>query len=55
LSSVYFGLTIYAGLTGGSPVGLPARLRLRNGANVEVDARDVAVLQAAAAEATGRP
>jgi hypothetical protein len=43
-------LTIYAGLTGGSPVGLPGRLTLRNGASVEVDARDVPVLQAAAAE-----
>jgi hypothetical protein len=48
-------LTIYAGLTGGSPVGLPSRLRLRNGANVEVDAQDARVLQAAAEEAAGRP
>jgi hypothetical protein len=44
-------LTIYAGVTGGSPVGLPVRLRLRNGANVEVSARDGPVLQAAAEEA----
>lgn len=48
-------LTIYSGLTGGSPVGLPGRLRLRNGASVEVDGRDVGVLQAAAEEALARP
>lgn len=48
-------LTIYAGLTGGSPVGLPSRLHLRNGANVEVDAQDARVLQAAAEEAASRP
>ena len=47
-------LTIYAGLTGGSPVGLPARLQLRNGATVAVEAEDVGVLQAAAEEANGR-
>jgi len=46
-------LTIYAGLTGASPVGLPGRLTLRNGSTLSVDAEDVAVLQAAAAEATG--
>ena len=48
-------LTIYAGLTGGSPAGLPSRLRLRNGVNVELDARDAPILQAAAEEAAGRP
>jgi len=47
-------LTIYAGLTGGSPLGLPARIRLRNGATIVIDADELAVLQAAAAEAVGR-
>jgi hypothetical protein len=47
-------LTIYAGLTGGSPAGLPVRLRLRNGASVEVSASDGPVLQAAAEEAVTR-
>jgi hypothetical protein len=44
-------LTIYSGLTGGSPVGLPGRLLLRSGATVELDARDVPLLQAGAEEA----
>jgi hypothetical protein len=48
-------LTIYAGLTGGSPVGLPGRLRLRNGVTVAIDAHDVVILQAAAEEATRMP
>ena len=48
-------LTIYAGLTGGSPVGLPARLRLQNGVTVDVETRHLASLQAAAAEAVARP
>jgi hypothetical protein len=47
-------LTIYAGLTGGSPVGLPRRLDLRNGVTVVIDADDVAILQAAADEANGQ-
>jgi hypothetical protein len=47
-------LTIYAGLTGGSPVGLPGRLHLRNGATAVIDGDDVAILQAAAEEAIGR-
>lgn len=47
-------LTIYAGLTGGSPVGLPGRLNLRNGATVVIDADDVVILQAAAEEAIGK-
>jgi hypothetical protein len=42
---------IYAGLTGSSPVGLPARLRLRSGATIDVDAGLAATLQAAAEEA----
>jgi polyhydroxyalkanoate synthesis regulator phasin len=46
-------LAIYAGLTGGSPVGLPGRLVLRNGATVLVD-DDIAILQAAAEEAVGK-
>jgi hypothetical protein len=44
-------LTIYAGLTGASPVGLPRSLRLRSGRTVEVDASVTATLQSAAAEA----
>ena len=43
-------LTIVAGLTEGSPLGLPARLRLRNGATVEVPEAMAQVLQAAAEE-----
>lgn len=44
-------LTIYGGLTGGSPVGLPRTLQLRSGRTVEVEARFVPALQAAAEEA----
>lgn len=44
-------LTIYAGLTGGSPVGLPRELRLRDGRTVQVDASLAPTLQAAAEEA----
>jgi hypothetical protein len=44
-------LAIYGGLTGASPVGLPSRLRLRSGSNVELDPALAAVLQAAAQEA----
>ena len=47
-------LTIYAGLTGGSPNGLPLRLHLRSGAEVVVEGRDGPVLQAAAEEASAR-
>jgi hypothetical protein len=47
-------LTIYAGLTGASPMGLPVRLRLRNGANVDITASDGPVLQAAAEEAVAK-
>ena len=46
-------LTIVAGLTGVSPVGLPGRLGLRTGVTVTVDEGDVPVLQAAVAEVTG--
>jgi hypothetical protein len=47
-------LTIYSGLTGGSPIGLPVRLRLRNGKDVEIEARYGPALQAAAEEAVAR-
>jgi len=47
-------LTIHAGLKGGSPVGMPPRLRLRNGANLEISASDAPLLQAAAEEAVTR-
>ncbi len=51
LGSYLAALAIYGGLTGASPVGLPARLELRNGRRVEVTSREAAVAQAAAAEA----
>jgi hypothetical protein len=51
LGSYVAALTIYGGLTGASPVGLPSRLLLRNGSLVEVEAREAAIAQAAAAEA----
>ena len=38
-------LAIYAGITGESPVGLPAQLRLRNGAHLGVPAATATVLQ----------
>jgi len=47
-------LTIYHGLTGGPTVGLPGRLRLRNGRTVEVDSREAALMQAAAEEVGSR-
>ena len=46
-------LVIYAGLERHSPVGLPSRVRLRSGATLFIDPKVAAVLQAAAAEATG--
>lgn len=46
-------LTIYGGLTGGNPVGLPRSLRLSNGRTVEVDAAVTSALQSAAVEALG--
>jgi hypothetical protein len=51
LGSYLAALTIYGGLTNASPLGLPARLSLRNGRSVVVTAREAAVAQAAAAEA----
>lgn len=54
LGSYLAALTIYGGLTGASPVGLPARLQLRNGRRVEVKPREAAIAQAAAAEALRR-
>ena len=44
-------LVIYAGLTGKSPVGLPARLRLRSGATISIPPALAPALQHAAAEA----
>lgn len=44
---------MYAKLYEKSPVGLPARLRLRSGATVSVEKGLAALLQAAAAEVTG--
>jgi hypothetical protein len=46
-------LAVYAALQHHSPVGLPSRLHLRSGATLFIDARVAALLQAAAAEATG--
>jgi hypothetical protein len=46
-------LTIFAALQHHSPIGLPSRLHLRSGATVFIDPKVAAVLQAAAAEATG--
>lgn len=46
-------LVIYAALQRHTPVGLPSRIRLRSGATMFVDPKVAAVLQAAAAEATG--
>ena len=51
MGSYLAGLTIYGGLTGASPVGLPAKLTLRTGATVEVPASKAPLLQEAAAEA----
>lgn len=46
-------LVIYAVLQRHSPAGLPSRLRLRSGSTLFIDPKVAAVLQAAAAEATG--
>jgi hypothetical protein len=46
-------LVVYAALERHTPVGLPSRVHLRSGATVFVDPKVAAVLQAAAAEATG--
>ena len=46
-------LVIYAVLERHSPVGLPSRVRIRSGATLFIDQKVAAVLQAAAAEATG--
>jgi hypothetical protein len=51
MGSYLAGLTLYGGLTGASPVGLPAKLILRTGATVEVPASKAPLLQEAAAEA----
>jgi hypothetical protein len=51
LGSYVAALVICGGLTGASPVGLPSRLQLRNGGRVEVEAREAAIAQRAAADA----
>ncbi len=51
MGSYLAALTIYAGLTGASPAGLPSRLTLRTGATLEVPAAKASLLQDAAAEA----
>jgi hypothetical protein len=47
-------LVIYAGLTGRSPVGLPARVRLPDGSVLGVSEALAPVLQRAAAEAVAK-
>lgn len=51
MGSYLAALTIYGGLTGASPVGLPHRLTLRTGSTLEVPASKAPLLQDAAAEA----
>jgi hypothetical protein len=50
LASYLAAVTIYGGLTGASPVGLPSRLRLRDGQTLDLPAREVEIVQAAAEE-----
>ena len=45
-------LVIYSRLLGKTPIGLPARLRLRSGETIAISTQVAAVLQAAAAEVT---
>ena len=47
------GLVVYSRLLGKTPVGLPSTLRLRSGRLLTVDRETAALLQDAAAEATG--
>jgi hypothetical protein len=51
-ASYLAALVIYQGLSGRSPVGLPAALELGNGTRVEIPTREARVLQEAAAEAS---
>jgi hypothetical protein len=51
MGSYLAALTIYGGLTGASPLGLPSRFTLRTGTTVEVPAAAAPLLQEAAAEA----
>jgi hypothetical protein len=51
LGSYLAALAIYGGLSGASPVGLPARLTLRGGRTVEIGAAEARIAQEAAAEA----
>ena len=53
VGSYLSALVIYAALQHHTPVGLPSRIHLRSGATMFVDPKVAAVLQAAAAEATG--
>jgi hypothetical protein len=46
-------LVVYSTLLGKTPVGLPSALRLRSGQRLSIDAQTAALLQDAAAEATG--
>lgn len=46
--------TIFGGLTGLSPLGLPHRLKLRNGLEYSVDSGQAAFVLSAAAEVSGR-
>lgn len=46
---------IVSGLTGASPAGLPARLRLRNGDDYRIDEREARIVLEAAAEVAPRP
>lgn len=47
-------LTIYGGLTGNSTLGLPGKLRLRSGREIDIDPAAAPLLQAAADKALGR-
>jgi hypothetical protein len=44
---------VYSRLLGKTPVGLPSTLRLRSGQRLTIDPQLAALLQDAAAEATG--
>ena len=54
LSGAYLSsLVVYSRLLGKTPIGLPSTLRLQNGRRITVDSQLAALLQDAAAEATG--
>lgn len=52
LGSYAAAATIFAGLTGASPMGLPAKLRLRNGREYKVDEEQARLVLRAVAELT---